>query len=97
RQPLATPPQPPQLAYENVTLPGSIPLALGTLQTLGLILIAVLTASAIGIDYGAGTLRSVLVQGTGRWPYLGAKLVTLVVLAGLALLAATATIALRSS
>jgi len=83
-------------AYENLTLPGSIPLALGTLQTLGLILIAVLTASAIGIDYGAGTLRSVLVQGTGRWPYLAAKLLTLVVLAGLALLIATATIVMSS-
>ena len=97
RQQVATQPQRLQRAYENVTLPGSIPLALGTLQTLGLILIAVLTASAIGIDYGAGTLRSVLVQGTGRWPYLGAKLVTLVVLAGLALVVATATIAISSS
>ncbi|MDP9320986.1 MAG: ABC transporter permease [Chloroflexota bacterium] len=93
----ASQPQRLQRAYENVTLPGSIPLALGTLQTLGLILIAVLTASAIGIDYGAGTLRSVLVQGTGRWPYLAAKLVTLVLLAGLGLLVATATIVISSS
>ncbi|MDP9246381.1 MAG: ABC transporter permease [Chloroflexota bacterium] len=97
RQQLATQPQRLQRAYDNLTLPGSIPLALGTLQTLGLILTAVLTASAIGIDYGAGTLRSVLVQGTGRWPYLAAKLVTLVVLAGLALVIATATIAISST
>src|SRR5207302_4978599 len=97
RQQLATQPQRLQRAYENVTLPGSIPLALGTLQTLGLILIAVLTASAIGIDYGAGTLRSVLVQGTGRWPYLAAKLITLVVLAGLGLVVATAPIAISSA
>jgi ABC-type transport system involved in multi-copper enzyme maturation permease subunit len=97
RQQLATQPQRLQRAFENLTLPGSIPLALGTLQTLGLILIAVLTASAIGIDYGAGTLRSVLVQGTGRWPYLAAKLFTLVVLAGLGLLVATATIAISST
>ena len=90
-------PQRLQRAYENFTLPGSIPLALGTLQTLGLILIAVLTASAIGIDYGAGTLRSVLVQGTGRWPYLAAKLFTLVVLAGLGLVVATGTIVISSS
>jgi ABC-type transport system involved in multi-copper enzyme maturation permease subunit len=90
-------PQRLQRAYENFTLPGSIPLALGTLQALGLILIAVLTASAIGIDYGAGTLRSVLVQGTGRWPYLAAKLVTLVVLAGLALVVAVVTIVISSS
>jgi ABC-2 type transport system permease protein len=97
RQQLATQPQRLQRAYENFTLPGSIPLALGTLQTLGLILIAVLTASAIGIDYGAGTLRSVLVQGTGRWPYLAAKLLTLVVLAGLGLVVATASIVISSA
>jgi ABC-type transport system involved in multi-copper enzyme maturation permease subunit len=97
RQQLATQPQRLQRGFENLTLPGSIPVALGTLQTLGLILIAVLTASAIGIDYGAGTLRSVLVQGTGRWPYLAAKLLTLVVLAGLALLVATATVAISST
>ena len=97
RQQLATQPQRLQRAYENLTLPGSITLALGTLQTLGLILIAVLTASAIGIDYGAGTLRSVLVQGTGRWPYLAAKLVALVALAGLGLVVATATVVIGST
>jgi ABC-type transport system involved in multi-copper enzyme maturation permease subunit len=97
RQQLATQPQRLQRAYENLTLPGSIPLALGTLQTLGLILIAVLTASAIGIDYGAGTLRSVLVQGTGRWPYLAAKLLTLVILAGLALIVATVSVVISSA
>jgi len=97
RQQLATQPQRLQRAYENLTLPGSIPLALGTLQTLGLILIAVLTASAIGIDYGAGTLRSVLVQGTGRWPYLAAKLLVLVVLAGLGLIVATVSVVISSA
>jgi ABC-type transport system involved in multi-copper enzyme maturation permease subunit len=97
RQQLATQPQRLQRSFENLTLPGSIPLALGTLQTLGLILIAVLTASAIGIDYGAGTLRSVLVQGTGRWPYLAAKLVTLVVLAGLGLIVATISVVISSA
>lgn len=97
RQQLATQPQRLQRAHDNLTLPGSIPLALGTLQTLGLILIAVLTASAIGIDYGAGTLRSVLVQGTGRWPYLAAKLLVLVVLAGLGLIVATVSVVISSA
>ncbi|HEX9494494.1 MAG TPA: ABC transporter permease subunit [Candidatus Limnocylindria bacterium] len=96
RQQLATQPQRLQRAFDNLTLPGSIPLALGTLQSLGLILIAVLTASAIGIDYGAGTLRSVLVQGTGRWPYLAAKLITLAVLAFAGLLVATITVGMSS-
>jgi ABC-2 type transport system permease protein len=82
--------------YSNFTLPGSIPNALGTVQTLGLILMAILTASAIGIDYGAGTLRSVLTQGTGRWPYLTAKLITLALLALFGLVVAVASIAVSS-
>ncbi len=83
--------------YSNFTLPGSIPSALGTVQTLGLILMAILTASAIGIDYGAGTLRSVLTQGTGRWPYLAAKLITLALLALLGLVVAVASVAVSST
>ena len=83
--------------YSNFTLPGSIPTALGTVQTLGLILMAILTASAIGIDYGAGTLRSVLTQGTGRWPYLTAKLLTLALLALLGLVVAVASVAASST
>lgn len=82
--------------YRQFTLPGSIPEALDTVQTLGLILMAILTASAIGIDYGAGTLRSVLTQGTGRWPYLAAKLVTLALLAAGGLLIATASVVISS-
>jgi ABC-type transport system involved in multi-copper enzyme maturation permease subunit len=83
--------------YSSFTLPGSIPTALGTVQTLGLILMAILTASAIGIDYGAGTLRSVLTQGTGRWPYLTAKLLTLSALALLGLVVAVASVAVSST
>ncbi len=83
--------------YDTFTLPGSIPNALNTVQTLGLILVAILTASAIGIDYGAGTLRSVLTQGTGRWPYLTAKFVTLAGLTALGLLVAAASVALSSA
>src|SRR5439155_862647 len=70
--------------------------ALGIVQTLALILIAILTASAIGIDYGAGTLRSALTQGIGRWPYLAAKLITLAVIAFLGLVVALATVAIAS-
>ncbi|MEK6206748.1 MAG: ABC transporter permease subunit [Chloroflexota bacterium] len=83
-------------AYQGFTLPGSIPTALGIVQTLALILIAILTASAIGIDYGAGTLRSVLTQGVGRWPYLTAKIITLAVIALCGLVAALATVAISS-
>ena len=83
-------------AYQGFTLPGSIPTALGIVQTLALILIAILTASAIGIDYGAGTLRSVLTQGVGRWPYLTAKIITLAGIAFLGLDVALATVAISS-
>ncbi len=83
-------------AYQAFTPPGSLRAALGVLQTLALILMAILTASAIGIDYGAGTLRSVLTQGTGRWTYLAAKLITLAVLAALGLVLSLATVAASS-
>jgi ABC-2 type transport system permease protein len=96
RQQAATLPARLERSYSTFTLPGSIPNALRTVQTLGLILIAILTASAIGIDYGAGTLRSVLTQGTGRWPYLAAKLVTLALLAALGLVIAVASVAVSS-
>jgi ABC-2 type transport system permease protein len=83
-------------AYQGFTLPGSVSTALGIVQTLALILIAILTASAVGIDYGAGTLRSVLTQGVGRWTYLTAKIVTLALIAFLGLVAALATVAISS-
>src|SRR5439155_1378746 len=65
-------------------------------QTLALILIAILTASAIGIDYGAGTLRSALTQGIGRWPYLTAKIITLAIIALLGLVVALGTVTISS-
>ena len=68
----------------------------GRIQAVGR-LVEEVTASAIGIDYGAGTLRSVLTQGTGRWPYLTAKLLTLALLALLGLVVAVAGIATSST
>jgi ABC-2 type transport system permease protein len=97
RQQAATLPARLERTHATFTLPGSIPNALETVQTLGLILIAILTASAIGIDYGAGTLRSVLTQGTGRWPYLVAKLLTLALLAAAGLVIAVASVAASST
>ena len=96
RQQAATLPARLARAYQGFTLPGSVSTALGIVQTLALILIAILTASAIGIDYGAGTLRSVLTQGVGRWPYLVAKIITLAVIAFVGLVVALATVAISS-
>jgi ABC-type transport system involved in multi-copper enzyme maturation permease subunit len=84
-------------SYQGFTLPGSIPGALGIVQTLALILIAILAASAIGIDYGSGTLRSVLSKGTGRWPYLLAKILTLAGLAALGLAVTLVTVVASSA
>ena len=83
-------------SYQAFSLPGSIRTGLSIVQTLALILMAILTASAIGIDYGSGTLRSVLTQGTGRWTYLTAKLLTLAALSFLGLVVTLATVAISS-
>ena len=72
--------------YDTFTLPGSLPTAFGIAQTIGLILLAILTASAIGSDYGLGTLRLIMVRGTGRWPYLASKYFMLILVAAGALL-----------
>ena len=81
-------------AYQSITLPGSMRTALNIVQSLALILFAILTASAMGIDYGTGSLRTVLTQGTGRWTYLTAKLLTLlaVLAAGLVIVLASAAV-----
>ena len=55
RQQAATLPARLARAYQGFTLPGSISTALVIVQMLALILVAILTASAIGIDYGSGT------------------------------------------
>ncbi len=59
------------------TLPGSISTALGTAQSMGVILFAIFTASVIGTEYGWGTIRLVLAVGTRRWHYLSGKLALL--------------------
>ena len=97
RQTQATLPARLERAYQSFTLPGSLRTALNILQSLLLILLAILTASAIGIDYGSGTLRTVLTQGTGRWSYLLAKLAVVVLLTGLYLAIALATVAISST
>jgi ABC-type transport system involved in multi-copper enzyme maturation permease subunit len=68
------------------TLPASLSGAYGVAHTLGLILIAVLTASAVGVDHGLGTLRAMLARGTGRSPLLLGKFLVLACGAAAALL-----------
>jgi ABC-type transport system involved in multi-copper enzyme maturation permease subunit len=63
---------------------GGTTMALAVVGTLGLILFGVLTASAVGAEYGIGTLRPILSRGTGRLPFLAGKYLTLILVATLA-------------
>jgi len=72
--------------YYSFTLPGSISNAMGTAQSIGMILLTVLAASVIGSEYGLGTLRLVLARGTGRRKYLASKFVALAGLAAVGLM-----------
>jgi len=82
--------------YDGFTLPGSIPNCLGTTISIGLILFAILTASVFGAEYGWGTVRPTLIRGTGRGPYLAAKLLLLALLAAGALVLVVGATAISS-
>jgi len=97
RQAATTLPTRLERGYQSFTLPGSLRTALGIVQSMMLILLAILTASAIGIDYGSGTLRSVLTQGTGRWTYLAAKLLLLLIVTALGLVIVLASAAVSGA
>ena len=60
--------------YSLITSPGSAIFALGVGQAIGLILVAILTASIIGSEYGWGTVRPVLARGVRRWYMLASRL-----------------------
>jgi len=82
--------------YDNFTLPGSIPNALGLAYSIGIFLIVILTASVLGTEYRWRTLRSIIARGTGRWQYLASKIMLLGLLAGGALLIVVAVTAVSS-
>ncbi len=84
------------IAYANFTLPGSIGQAMTTASALGSILIAVLAASTVGVEYSWGTLRTVLVRGTGRWQYLAGKIAVLLLAALAALIVVVGVTAVSS-
>jgi|GEM_PF-948096 len=71
------------------TLPGSIAEALRVAQGFGVILIAIMTASLVGTEYGWGTLRTSLLRGPGRGAFLAGKL-ALMLAGGLVLTGAVA-------
>ena len=77
--------------------PNSVVGGLLVAQVYGIVLIMILAASLIGTEYGWGTLRTVLTQGTGRWPFLTSKLLLLALLGAAALLVGTAVWAVGSA
>ena len=79
-----------------VLLPNSILLAFTMLQGTLFILVSILAAAALGGEYGWGTLRTVLTKGTGRWQFMLAKVLALMVTALAGLVVAAATVALSS-
>ena len=56
----------------------------------------VLGASSMGVEYGWGTLRTALARGTGRWQFLGAKALSLVLLSAAGLLVVSLTVTISS-
>ena len=77
-------------------LPGGLANALGVAHYIGLLLVMILAASAVGAEYGWGTLRTALTKGTGRWQFLGAKSLSLVLLSVAGLLVVSLTVVVSS-
>ena len=77
-------------------LPDSISNGLAVAQTVGVILIMILAGSAMGGEYGWGTLRTALIRGIGRWQFLKAKALSVLLLAGLGLLGVCLAVAASS-
>ena len=85
-----------QEARERFVLPDSLSNALAVGSNVGVILVMILAASVIGGEYGWGTLRTALTRGIGRWQFLGAKALSLVLLSAAGLLVVSLTVTISS-
>ena len=81
---------------EFFVLPGGLANSLGVAQYIGVLLVMILGASTVGAEYGWGTLRTALTKGTGRWQFLGAKALSLVLLSVAGLLVVSLTVVVSS-
>ena len=70
---------------DRIILPGSVAGTLSLTHGFGVLLVAILTASVVGAEFGWGTLQLVLARGVGRWQMLSAKLLLVALMAGAAL------------
>ena len=81
---------------EFFVLPGGLANSLGVAHYIGVLLVMILGASAVGAEYGWGTLRTALTRGTGRWQFLGAKALSLVLLSVAGLIVVSLTVVVGS-
>ena len=63
---------------------------------IGIVLIMILAASALGTEYGWGTLRGTLTRGVSRWQFLGAKALSLLLMGAVGLIIVALTVAVSS-
>ena len=77
-------------------LPGSLSTGLAVASTFGIIFSIILAGSTMGVEYGWGTLRSALTKGIGRWQFLGAKALSLLLLGGAGFLVVSLAIVVSS-
>ena len=66
---------------EIFVLPSSLANGLGFIQSIAVFALTIMAVSSMGVEYGWGTLRTALTRGTGRWQFLGAKALSLVLMA----------------
>ena len=66
---------------EIFVLPSSLSNGLGFIQSIAVFALTIMAVSSMGVEYGWGTLRTALTRGTGRWQFLGAKALSLVLMA----------------
>ena len=83
-------------ARQSFVLPSSLANSLGIGHTIGVMLILILASSAMGVEYGWGTLRTALTRGAGRWRLLGSKVIALVLIGAVGLLILSLTIVASS-
>lgn len=64
--------------YLTLSPLGAVSSALGVAASIGLILLGILSASTVGMDYGLGTLRPILARGAGRMSFLAGRYAMLI-------------------
>lgn len=85
-----------ELSRQSFILPGSLSNSYAIVPTIAVVLILVLSSSAIGVEYGWGTLRTALTRGAGRWQILASKVFALVLMGATALFILSLTVVVSS-